>query len=75
VPIEPWWETNPATTPRQELGMVSPELAELGMVSPELVPGTRSYVRFVNWWSTLVLHVRLDPRKRKLDLLAVQQPA
>jgi len=26
VPIEPWWETNPATTPRQELGMVSPEL-------------------------------------------------
>ena len=27
MPIEPWWETNPATTPRQELGMVSPELA------------------------------------------------
>ena len=26
MPIEPWWETNPATTPRQELGMVSPEL-------------------------------------------------
>src|SRR5208282_3990733 len=26
VPIEPWWETNPATTPRQEFGMVSPEL-------------------------------------------------
>jgi hypothetical protein len=26
VPIEPWWETNPATTLRQELGMVSPEL-------------------------------------------------
>jgi hypothetical protein len=26
VPIEPWWEPNPATTPRQELGMVSPEL-------------------------------------------------
>ena len=25
MPIEPWWETNPATTPRQELGMVSPE--------------------------------------------------
>jgi len=24
VPIEPWWETNPATTRRQELGMVSP---------------------------------------------------
>ncbi len=23
MPIEPWWETNPATTPRQELGMVS----------------------------------------------------
>ena len=35
MPIEPWWETNPATTPRQELGMVSPELyEELGMVSP-----------------------------------------
>ena len=28
MPIEPWWETNPATTPRQELGMVSPELRE-----------------------------------------------
>ena len=27
MPIEPWWETNPATTPRQELGMVSPELS------------------------------------------------
>ncbi|MGZ3355296.1 MAG: hypothetical protein ACXVBO_10635 [Isosphaeraceae bacterium] len=26
MPIEPWWETNPATIPRQELGMVSPEL-------------------------------------------------
>ena len=26
MPIEPWWETNSATTPRQELGMVSPEL-------------------------------------------------
>ena len=24
--IGPWWETNPATTPRQELDMVSPEL-------------------------------------------------
>ena len=32
MPIEPWWETNPATTPRQELGMVSPERG---------VPGTR----------------------------------
>ena len=29
MPIEPWWETNPATTPRQELGMVSSELAPL----------------------------------------------
>ena len=27
MPIEPWWETNPATTPRQELGMLSPELS------------------------------------------------
>ena len=27
MPIEPWWEINPAATPRQELGMVSPELA------------------------------------------------
>jgi len=26
VPIEPWWETNPAATPRQEQVMVSPEL-------------------------------------------------
>ena len=26
MPIEPWWEANPATTPRQELGMVFPEL-------------------------------------------------
>jgi len=26
VEIEPRWETNPATTPREELGMVSPEL-------------------------------------------------
>src|SRR5208283_3424262 len=26
APIEPWWETNPARTPRQELGMVAPEL-------------------------------------------------
>ena len=26
MPIEPWWETNPAATPRQELVMVSPEL-------------------------------------------------
>src|SRR5271166_6693292 len=32
APIEPWWETNPATTPRQEIGMVSPELCG--------VPGT-----------------------------------
>ena len=23
MPIEPLWETNPATAPRQELGMVS----------------------------------------------------
>jgi len=29
VPIEPWWETSPAGTPRQELGVVSPELLEL----------------------------------------------
>src|SRR5271157_5665290 len=57
APIEPWWETNPATTPRQELGMVSPELPwwetnpattprqELGMVSPEL-PNPASRVRY-----------------------------
>ena len=32
MPIEPWWDTNPATTPLQELGMVSPELGtELGI--------------------------------------------
>ena len=29
MPIEPWWETSPGGTPRQELGMVSPELLEL----------------------------------------------
>ena len=33
MPIEPWWETNPATTPRQELGMVAPEL--LVQIDPE----------------------------------------
>ena len=26
MPMEPWWETNPATTLRQEIGMESPEL-------------------------------------------------
>ena len=26
MPIESWWDTNPATTPRQQLGMLSPEL-------------------------------------------------
>ena len=26
MPIEPWWETKPAATPHQELGMVLPEL-------------------------------------------------
>ena len=32
---EPWWETNPATTPRQELGMVSPELlSRRTMINP-----------------------------------------
>jgi hypothetical protein len=42
MPIEPWWEINPATTPHKEIGMVSPELRattphkEIGMVSPEL---------------------------------------
>ena len=30
MPVEPWWETNPARTPRQELGMVSPELRKTG---------------------------------------------
>ena len=34
MPIEPWWETNPATTPRQELGMVSPELPRAGVWCP-----------------------------------------
>ena len=34
MPIDPWWETNLTTTPRQELGMVSPEL----LLSPELLP-------------------------------------
>jgi hypothetical protein len=36
VPIEPWWETNPATTPRQELGMVSPELLRITAWLPRL---------------------------------------
>jgi len=34
VPIEPWWETNPATTPRQELGMVSPNSRNGNPFSP-----------------------------------------
>jgi len=37
VPIKPWWETNPATTPRQELGMVSPELPS-GILGPLVTP-------------------------------------
>jgi hypothetical protein len=41
VPIEPWWETNPARTPRQELGMVFPELTQsrLGAARRELRRG------------------------------------
>ena len=30
MPIEPWRRINPATTPRQELAMVSPELPSSG---------------------------------------------
>jgi hypothetical protein len=43
VPSEPWWETNPATTPRQELGMVSPELArgDVGRSPPRVAPGAQ----------------------------------
>ncbi len=56
MPIEPWWETNPARTPRQELGMVSPELTgsrsllvsvlfslkkELTLISPRSGPSSR----------------------------------
>ena len=40
MPIEPWWETNPATTPRQELGMVSPELQNPASRVRYGVPGT-----------------------------------
>ena len=36
MPIEPWWETNPATTPHQELGMVSPELEQIGCKTNQL---------------------------------------
>ena len=39
MPIEPWWETNPATTPRQELGMVSPEL----LLSVELLEREKDF--------------------------------
>ena len=39
MPIELWWETNPATTPRQELGMVSPEL----LLSVELLEREKDF--------------------------------
>ena len=39
MPIEPWWETNPATTPRQKLGMVSQEL--LAAPGPHQLPRSR----------------------------------
>src|SRR5271165_1587412 len=42
VPIEPWWETNPATTPRQELGMVSPELQAGQSLEGEAGPLSRA---------------------------------
>ncbi len=40
MPIERWWETNPATTPRQGLGMVSPELVNPASRVRHGVPGT-----------------------------------
>ncbi len=56
MPIELWWETNLAGTPRKELGMVSPEL-------PAVPPGEQprpsrgSFAMAIlwpssGWWST-----------------------
>ena len=53
MPIEPWWETNPATTPRQELGMVS-----LRQVSFGKEEETRTLKPFVE-----TLRVRIPPGK------------
>ena len=39
MPIELWWETNLAGTPRQELGMVSPEL----LLSVELLEREKDF--------------------------------
>ena len=51
MPIEPWWETHPSTTPRQELGMVSTELT----LSAESAVGIRE--------SDTVGQVSLDRRR------------
>ena len=44
MPIDPWWETNPATTPRQEIGMVSPELPK-DALTLEFLPLTPEFLR------------------------------
>ena len=48
MPIEPWWETNPATTPRQELGMMSPELSCPRNSLHEVVKRRRKALRSVS---------------------------
>src|SRR5271166_349634 len=53
APIEPWWETNPATTPCQKLGMVS-----LRQVSFGKEEETRTLKPFVE-----TLRVRIPPGK------------
>ena len=53
MPIEPWWETNPATTPRQELGMVSLRQESFGKEEE-----TRALKPFVE-----TLRVRIPPGK------------
>src|SRR5271166_1020113 len=55
VPIEPWWETNPATTPRQELGMVSPELTPA--ISSTAVASSRGDV---NYYSSAANRLRSE---------------
>ncbi|MGO8901140.1 MAG: hypothetical protein ACLQU5_22705 [Isosphaeraceae bacterium] len=61
MPIEPWWETNPAITPRQELGMVSPELLErekdfeLADRIKRISPVSWKHVNFYGEYSPVIL--------------------
>ena len=60
MPIDPWWETNPATTLRQELGMASPELIRCdsrGVSAERLRRGSRAA-------ALLVPMITLSPTSR-----------